>query len=102
MRARYVVGMVGVCVVLLSLAPGSFLPLPLTFTAVVDDNGDVASIDDAPIVQFTGGGESASVDGASTVPAETPMPYSKTLEKQTMPTTERITQAILETLNLGN
>jgi pyruvate dehydrogenase E1 component beta subunit len=32
---------------------------------------------------------------------ETPMPYSKALEKETMPTTERITQAILETLNLG-
>ena len=32
---------------------------------------------------------------------ETPMPYSKTLERETMPTTARITQAILETLNIG-
>ncbi len=31
---------------------------------------------------------------------ETPMPYSKTLEKQTMPTVERIKEAILESLNL--
>lgn len=30
---------------------------------------------------------------------ETPMPYSKTLEKETMPTVERITQAILQTLS---
>lgn len=29
---------------------------------------------------------------------ETPMPYSKTLEKETMPTTERIVEAVLETL----
>lgn len=29
---------------------------------------------------------------------ETPMPYSKVLEKETMPTTEKIIQAILETL----
>jgi pyruvate dehydrogenase E1 component beta subunit len=32
---------------------------------------------------------------------ETPMPYSKALEKETMPTVERITQAILETLCLS-
>lgn len=32
---------------------------------------------------------------------ETPMPYSKTLEKETMPTVEKIIQAILETLNLA-
>ncbi len=32
---------------------------------------------------------------------ETPMPYSKVLEKETMPTIERITQAILETLCLS-
>jgi pyruvate dehydrogenase E1 component beta subunit len=31
---------------------------------------------------------------------ETPMPYSKALEKETMPTVERITQAIMETLCL--
>lgn len=31
---------------------------------------------------------------------ETPMPYAKTLEKQTMPTVERIKEAILESLNL--
>lgn len=30
---------------------------------------------------------------------ETPMPYSKNLEKETMPTIERITQAILQTLS---
>ncbi len=30
---------------------------------------------------------------------ETPMPYSKTLEKETMPTAHRITQAILQTLS---
>ena len=29
---------------------------------------------------------------------ETPMPYSKTLEKETMPTVERIVDAILETV----
>jgi pyruvate dehydrogenase E1 component beta subunit len=30
---------------------------------------------------------------------ETPMPYSKILEKETMPTVERIERAILETLS---
>jgi pyruvate dehydrogenase E1 component beta subunit len=33
--------------------------------------------------------------------AETPMPYSKALERETIPTTGRIKQAILETLNLS-
>lgn len=32
--------------------------------------------------------------------SETPMPYSKALERETMPTEEKIHQAILETLNL--
>lgn len=32
---------------------------------------------------------------------ETPMPYSKVLEKETMPTVEKITEAILETLCLS-
>jgi pyruvate dehydrogenase E1 component beta subunit len=31
---------------------------------------------------------------------ETPMPYSKTLERETMPTVDKIIQAILESLNL--
>ena len=31
---------------------------------------------------------------------ETPMPYSKTLERETMPTVEKIVAAVLESLNI--